>query len=212
MMGAEDEIRRGPWRDVEKERRWRRHVARQARSQQSVRAYCAAAGISEPSFYAWRRELAKRDAAAVPPAQVRLLNHPSLELCGIQQLVVAVADLEPPHVELEPLGHAGIVRPAAGQGPLRHRIVVQKRGPLDTQTRLHEFGQQQVEPAVAIVAFQARRHGTGRCGAQPCVPFIEASSALAAATGWPAPPSRCRPAAGSAPGSGWRFPWRSRHP
>ena len=32
----------------------------------SVRAFCAAQGLAEPSFYAWRRILALRDAAAVP--------------------------------------------------------------------------------------------------------------------------------------------------
>jgi hypothetical protein len=56
---------RGPLRSVEKEQLWRRHVRKQAASRQTVQSYCRGASISEASFYAWRRELAKRDAASV---------------------------------------------------------------------------------------------------------------------------------------------------
>jgi len=41
----------------EKESRWREIVERQAKSGMSVRSFCASDGISEPSFYAWRRKL-----------------------------------------------------------------------------------------------------------------------------------------------------------
>ena len=41
-------------------------ASRWRRSGQSVRAYCAGAGLSEPSFYAWRRQLTMRDQAARP--------------------------------------------------------------------------------------------------------------------------------------------------
>jgi transposase-like protein len=51
-------------RNAAKERFWRRHIARQARSGISVRAYCEQHGVSEPSFYAWRRELARREGEA----------------------------------------------------------------------------------------------------------------------------------------------------
>jgi transposase len=47
-------------RDRDKEWHWRQHVAAWRRSGQSVRAYCAAEGLSEPSFYSWRRVLAER--------------------------------------------------------------------------------------------------------------------------------------------------------
>lgn len=49
-------------RDRGKERYWRRHVAAWRRSGQSVRAYCDGEGLSEASFYAWRRVLAERGA------------------------------------------------------------------------------------------------------------------------------------------------------
>lgn len=53
-------------RDSRKAAFWRESVARWRRSGQSVRAYCAGAGLSEPSFYAWRRQLTMRDQAARP--------------------------------------------------------------------------------------------------------------------------------------------------
>jgi len=52
----------GRQRDRAKERHWRRHLAAWQRSGQSVRAYCAAEGLAQPAFYAWRRVLALRDA------------------------------------------------------------------------------------------------------------------------------------------------------
>ena len=52
--------RKGPPRDAAKERFWRKAVRQQQRSGQSIRDYCRANRISEPSFYAWRRELKRR--------------------------------------------------------------------------------------------------------------------------------------------------------
>jgi len=50
------------------EGRWRDLIARWERSDLTVRDFCFNQRISEPSFYAWRRELAARAAAepAVP--------------------------------------------------------------------------------------------------------------------------------------------------
>jgi hypothetical protein len=59
---------RGPGRNEAKERVWRQHIERQRRSKLTVRDFCAQAGISEPSFYAWRRELARRDSEIGRPA------------------------------------------------------------------------------------------------------------------------------------------------
>jgi transposase len=53
---------RGRLRDRAKELHWRRHLAGWRRSGGSVRAYCQAQGLSEQSFYQWRRVLAQRDA------------------------------------------------------------------------------------------------------------------------------------------------------
>ena len=61
--------RRGKWqRDLAKERQWRRILRRWRSSGLSVREFCDWQGLSEPSFYAWRRELAKRDRESLSAA------------------------------------------------------------------------------------------------------------------------------------------------
>jgi len=60
-------------RSVERERSWRLLVAEQRRSGESIRAFCGRKAISEPSFYAWRRGLRKRDAQRAADADVRLI-------------------------------------------------------------------------------------------------------------------------------------------
>ena len=63
-------------RNRKKESVWRRHVARQAGSGQSVRDYCLRYGLREHRLYWWRRELVRRDAekssasSSLPPAFV----------------------------------------------------------------------------------------------------------------------------------------------
>jgi len=52
--------RQGPRRDTEKRRWWRDAIRQQRHSGQCVREYCRENGLSEPSFYAWRRELRRR--------------------------------------------------------------------------------------------------------------------------------------------------------
>ena len=54
-------------RDRERERVWRRHVAGQPASGQTIRAYCAAHRLRETAFYFWRAEIARRDREAAPP-------------------------------------------------------------------------------------------------------------------------------------------------
>jgi transposase-like protein len=48
-------------RSVEKEVYWRGQVDRQSASGLSIRRWCRESGVSEPTFYVWRRELRKRD-------------------------------------------------------------------------------------------------------------------------------------------------------
>lgn len=52
-------------RNAAKEQFWRQAMDRQARSQLSVHKFCERDGLSETSFYMWRRELAQRDRAAL---------------------------------------------------------------------------------------------------------------------------------------------------
>ena len=48
-------------RDRSRESYWRQVVGRREKSDLTTRAFCAKEGVSENSFYAWRRELSKRD-------------------------------------------------------------------------------------------------------------------------------------------------------
>jgi hypothetical protein len=61
----------GKPRDPRKEQHWRRLIQLWNNSGLTVRAFCARHHITQPSFYAWRRELQQRDAAtAFVPVQV----------------------------------------------------------------------------------------------------------------------------------------------
>jgi transposase-like protein len=55
-------------RDEAKERFWRRIVVEHRRSGLTIREFCARRSVSEPLFYAWRRELAHRDGPTVRKA------------------------------------------------------------------------------------------------------------------------------------------------
>jgi hypothetical protein len=55
----------GRQRDGGKEQFWRRMLRRWRGSGLSVRAFCHEHGLSEASFYGWRRTLDRRDAKAV---------------------------------------------------------------------------------------------------------------------------------------------------
>jgi transposase-like protein len=44
-------------KNAEKELRWREILERYADSGVSVREFCVSEGVSEPSFYAWRKKL-----------------------------------------------------------------------------------------------------------------------------------------------------------
>ena len=57
-----------------KERLWRRMVREWQRSGLTVRVFCAERGLSEPSFYAWRRTIARRDAEAARFVPVRVVT------------------------------------------------------------------------------------------------------------------------------------------
>jgi len=66
----------GKPRDLSKEQFWRRMLQLQQRSGLSVRAFCRQHGLSQPSFYAWRRTIAQRDADAPAFVPLELLPEP----------------------------------------------------------------------------------------------------------------------------------------
>ena len=61
--------RKGPARDGAKEQAWRKRLASQRREKVSVREFCRRNRLSEASFYAWRRELTRRDAESLPASR-----------------------------------------------------------------------------------------------------------------------------------------------
>jgi transposase-like protein len=65
-------------RNAAKERFWREVIGGHAKSGLSVKAYCSSRGVSEASFFAWRRELTRRDGESPQPAKVseRLASQP----------------------------------------------------------------------------------------------------------------------------------------
>jgi transposase len=64
-------------RNPRKEQEWRGWMERWQKSGQSVRAFCTAHGLSEPSFYSWRRALSRRSAPQPAFVPVRLLTEPA---------------------------------------------------------------------------------------------------------------------------------------
>jgi hypothetical protein len=95
--------RKGPQRDAEKERFWRGVIRRQRQSGQSIRDYCRARALSEPSFYAWRQELTRRRSQRASARQRRRalsVAGPKLP-AGTRQRVVQPAAFVPVRVAAE---------------------------------------------------------------------------------------------------------------
>lgn len=97
---------KGPCRSVRREDYWRRMVTQQPGSGLSIRAWCQQQGVTEASFYAWRRTLAQRDAsreAAVrePPARLVALDVTGSAYApvGAAPLQLVIADLR---IEISP--------------------------------------------------------------------------------------------------------------
>jgi hypothetical protein len=86
-------------RDPKLERRWRDLIARWERCDLTVRDFCFTHRISEPSFYAWRRELTARATAepAVPTfVPVRVTPAAIIEVVLTTGVVVRVpAGIDP---------------------------------------------------------------------------------------------------------------------
>jgi len=68
-------------RSVEKEAFWRNVLRQHQKSELSIRGFCRRKGISEPAFYAWRKEIRKRDA------ERDVTNEHVLQATGHQTLI-----------------------------------------------------------------------------------------------------------------------------
>ena len=82
----------GPRRDAAKERFWRKVVGGFDARRHTVRAWCAQHGVSEPSFYAWRRELARRDQAGRQSVQLLPVHIAAAPAVPRHKVVVRLAD------------------------------------------------------------------------------------------------------------------------
>ena len=106
-------------KNSEKALHWREILKRHAESGVSVREFCRSEGISEPSFYAWRKKLGSRKKDRLPTQSTR--RH---ERSGNGRLFVPLQVLDPAATLeiLHPLGYriqvTGEVNPVA----LRHVI------------------------------------------------------------------------------------------
>jgi len=60
-------------RDPRNEQRWRRRIQEWQASGLTVQAFCARHALAPPTFYAWRRQLQQRDAAARTFVPVRVV-------------------------------------------------------------------------------------------------------------------------------------------
>jgi len=75
----------GKPRDVHKEQQWRKWIERWHKSGLSVRAFCDQHGLSQPSFYAWRRTLQQRDQASVSFVPLHVLpDKPTVSLTPLE--------------------------------------------------------------------------------------------------------------------------------
>jgi len=63
----------GKARDPRKEQQWRRWIDQWQSSGLTIRAFCERHHLSQPRFYAWRREIQQRDAAAAAFVPVQLV-------------------------------------------------------------------------------------------------------------------------------------------
>jgi hypothetical protein len=59
---------------LRKEQQWRRRIGQWQQSGLSVRAFCARHDLAQGSFYAWRRAIQQRDAAAGPFVAVQVVG------------------------------------------------------------------------------------------------------------------------------------------
>ena len=104
-----------------KQLHWQKLLKRQASSGQSVREFCVAEGVSQPSFYAWRRRLREQNGESTRAESVSSLAASDGRPGDGQQFVpLKLVDAMPSLEILHPRGYRiqlnGDVNPVA----LRH--------------------------------------------------------------------------------------------
>jgi hypothetical protein len=106
----------GKPRDVRKEQHWRGWIQRWQQSGLSVRDFCDRHHLALPSFYAWRRVLQQRDAAAGVFVPVRVIaDAPPVAASGIEVVLAGGRRLQ--------------VSPGFDPATLRQLLTVLEEGP-----------------------------------------------------------------------------------
>jgi hypothetical protein len=123
----------GPRRDPDKQRFWQARIARWRRSGLSVREFCRRESLAEPLFYAWRRELARREA---PEAGDGRHSAPPRRMAPRPAAFVPVEIVAPPRTGqataievLLPRGHRLRVRPGFDRKTLEAVLDILERPP-----------------------------------------------------------------------------------
>jgi transposase len=106
---------RPEWRDPAKEKRWRRLLDLWGRSGQTGKQFCAAHGLSKPSFYFWKREIARRDHEARTKAATRESPPRHSAAAALPAFVPVTIDAAASSAALEIVtAHGRVVRVRAG--------------------------------------------------------------------------------------------------
>ena len=106
--------------DSRKVRQWQRRMARFQEGQQSVLEFCRKEGISAPSFYQWRKRLARRarpaeEAAGFRPVRLVGSAGVAVQLPGGTQLQVPTSDRRALRLVIDTLARVDAQR--GGGGP-----------------------------------------------------------------------------------------------
>lgn len=101
--------------DSRKVREWQRRMARFEEGRQSVAEFCRNEGVSVPSFYQWRKRLARRPRAAEEATgfrPVRLVGSAgvTVQLPGGTQLDIPTADRRALRLVIDTLARADAQR------------------------------------------------------------------------------------------------------
>jgi hypothetical protein len=106
--------------DSGKVREWQRRMTRFEEAQQSVAEFCRKEGVSAPSFYQWRKRLARRpwpaeEAAGFRPVRLVGSADIAVQLPGGTQLQVPTSDRRALRLVIDTLARVDAQR--AGGGP-----------------------------------------------------------------------------------------------
>lgn len=114
------------FQSADKDSYWRWHVDMQAAGGVSVRAYCGRHGLSEPTFYAWRRKIHERDSGhdLLPVSRLRNLSPRSATRAAIQSEEIDGRGTPPKaNGRLSARSKVGLPQPSAGTGLIALDII-----------------------------------------------------------------------------------------